>query len=393
MKGVMSRQNSTKGGNFRKLIRTLHLWLGLGSGLVVFIVAIAASVLVFEDEGRELFQHDFYHVRTVGVQRLPLQQLTDTFKAHFPKEKITSIRFRETKDAAVLFLSRKNITVAIDPYTSAIIGVQKLDRDFYSVVLDLHRHLLMGAVGGAIVKVNVLIFFIMCVSGLILWWPKQKRFFRQAIKINFKTKNWRRLNRDLHSVLGFYALLVLFVISLTGLFMAYDSVKQFAGFITHSPMPGKEEKIRSVRGEEKKKYGIDKAYAYMAALYPGATETFITPAGDPTASIRVLMRYPYAITRRQNDLFFDQYSGAVLKTELYTQYTAYDHIARSNYNLHTGRIAALGIGSKILYFLVALIAASMPVTGFLIWLGRYRKAAKKGPAASAYPRSAAPAGV
>ena len=360
-------------GNWKKLIRSIHLWLGLSSGLIVCTIALAASFLVWEDEARDYFQHDFYHVRTIGAQRLPLKQLADTFKVHFPKEKVTNIRWKEKKDAAVLFISRKNITVAIDPYTSTIIGVQKANRDFYSIVLDYHTHLLMGEVGNAIIKVNVLIFFIMCISGLILWWPKQRKFFKQAATINFKTKNWKRLNWDLHSVLGFYALIVLFVISLTGMFMLYDSVKQFAGFITHSPVPPKEEKIKSVRGEVKQKYTMDKAYAYMAALYPGATETFITPPADSTASIRVLMRYPYAITRQQNSLVFDQYSGKVLKTELRSQYTGYDYIAKSNYNLHTGRIAALGIGSKILYFLVALIAASMPVTGFVIWLGRRNK--------------------
>lgn len=175
--------------------------------------------------------------------------------------------------------------------------------------------------------------------------------------------------------------------------MVYDSVKQFAGFITHSPVPPKEEKIKSTRGENKQKYGVDKAYAVMAARHPGATETFITPPTDSTGSIRVLMRYPYAITRRQNSMVFDQYSGTVLKTELYGQYTGYDYIAKSNYNLHTGKIAALGFGAKIIYFLVALIAASMPVTGFMIWLGKYRKSTKKRSAASAYPRSVSPATV
>ena len=35
---------------FKKKIRNLHLWLGLGSGLVVFIVALTGSLLVFEKE-------------------------------------------------------------------------------------------------------------------------------------------------------------------------------------------------------------------------------------------------------------------------------------------------------------------------------------------------------
>ncbi|MBS1605090.1 MAG: PepSY domain-containing protein, partial [Bacteroidetes bacterium] len=348
----------TKNRQLKKIIRTLHLWLGLSSGLVVLIIALCAAILVFEDEARDYFQHDFYHVAAVGAQRLPVVQLTDTFRAHFPKEKITNIRWKERPDAAVLFISRKNLTVSIDPYTSKILGIQRQKRDFYAIVLDLHTHLLMGDTGNVIIKANVLVFFILCVSGLILWWPKQRRFFKQALRINFKATGWKRLNRDLHSVIGFYALIVLFVISLTGMFMVYDSVKQLAGFVTHSPVPMKEEKIRSAPGEEGQKYSIDKAYAAMASMYPGATETYITPPADPTGVIRVQMRYPYAITRRQNTLLFDRYTGKVLKTELYTQYTGYDYIARSNYNLHTGKIAALGIGSKIVWFLTAMVAAS-----------------------------------
>ncbi|MBN8855163.1 MAG: hypothetical protein BGO55_24850 [Sphingobacteriales bacterium 50-39] len=85
------------------------------------------------------------------------------------------------------------------------------------------------------------------------------------------------------------------------------------------------------------------------------------------------MRYPYTLVRKQNTLFLSPYNGRLLKADLYTNYNAYDKVARSNYDFHTGRIRALGIGSKIIYFLAALMAASLPVTGFLIWWGRRKK--------------------
>lgn len=358
--------------NFKKTIRTIHLWLGLASGIIVFIVALTGAMLVFEEEGMDTFQHHYYHVKNIGTERLSFKQMTDTFKFHYPKEKITSIRFTEQKDAAFVFFSKKDLAVSINPYTSEITDVRNLNRDFFSLVQEIHTHLLLGKVGNEIIRWNVLIFFIMCVSGLILWWPKQKRFFRQVITINFKTKNFKRLNWDLHSVLGFYALLVLLVISSTGLFWMFDTTKNIVGFLTHSPVPPKEEKIKS-RFPAVKKYTVDNAYRYMSALYPGAMETFITPPADSLAPIRILMRYPYTIVRKQNALFFDRYSGQILKADLYKENTTYDKIARSNYDFHTGRIRLLGIGSKIVYFLAALIAASLPVTGFLIWWGKRRE--------------------
>lgn len=345
---------------------------GLVSGIVVFVVGITGALFVFEEEGRELLQHKYYHVADMGGERLPVGRLVDSFSVHFPKQKINGIRFKEQRDAAFVFFT-KNKLVSMNPYTGVVTGVRNPDADFFMVVRKVHTELYMGRVGKQIVRWNVLIFFVMCISGLVLWWPKQKRFFKQAARINFKTKSWKRLNWDLHSVLGFYAVFVLLIISSTGLFFAFDTVKGLAGFITQSPVTKEDKmKVRSkvVAGRQ---YSLEEAYRYAAAGYPGATEAFITPAPDSTAPIRVQLRYPYAIVRRQNTLFFNQYTGKVLKQDLYIHYTGYDKVARSNYDFHTGRIEALGIGSKIIYFLAALMAASLPVTGCMIWLGKRKK--------------------
>jgi uncharacterized iron-regulated membrane protein len=357
----------------KDILHQVHLIGGLVSGIVVLIVGITGALFVFEEEGRELLQHKYYHVAGEGRERLPVGQLVDSFTAHYPKQKIGSIRFKEEKDAAFVFYTKDRL-VSMNPYTGAVTGVRNPNTDFFMVVQKIHTGLLLGKVGKQIVRWNVLIFFIMCISGLVVWWPKQKRFFRQAVRINFKTKNWKRLNWDLHSVLGFYAVFVLLIISSTGLFWVFDTARNIVGFATQSPVTAREEKVKS-KVMHDKRYSLDEAYRYASAGYPGATETFIMPAADSTAPVRVLMRYPYTIVRKQNTLFFNQYTGKVLKQDLYASYTRYDKVARSNYDFHTGRIRVLGIGSKIIYFLAALMAASLPVTGFMIWWGKRKKKA------------------
>lgn len=42
-----------------------------------------------------------------------------------------------------------------------------------------------------------------------------------------------------------------------------------------------------------------------------------------------------------------------------------------NYDIHVGQI--LGLPGKIIAFLASLICASLPITGFIIWLGRRKK--------------------
>ncbi|RYD70902.1 MAG: PepSY domain-containing protein, partial [Sphingobacteriales bacterium] len=58
--------------------------------------------------------------------------------------------------------------------------------------------------------------------------------------------------------------------------------------------------------------------------------------------------------------------------------TVADKIMRMNYDIHVGSIA--GLPGKIIAFFASLIAASMPITGVLIWIGRNKKKKKPAPA-------------
>lgn len=355
----------------KKAFGKIHLWLGLASGLVVLIVSLTGCLYVFEEEGRDFFQHKYLYVQKQATPRKSLQELSSVVRSNFPKERIEQIRFKEEANAAIIYHTKSKKAISVNPYTAQIIGTRNLKTDFFSVVLDIHLHLMMGKFGEQVVKWNVLIFFILCVSGLILWWPKQKKFFRKAATINLKTKNWKRLNWDLHSVLGFYGLVVLIIISLTGMFWVFDSMKWTVSKITGAPITkNPETKSRPAEGST---YTMEEAYYVAAKKYPGAMQTFISNPADSLAPIRVLFRYPYAIVRKQNTVFFDKYSGEMLREDLYKNYTAYDKVSRSNYDFHTGRIRILGMGSKIIYFLASLFAASLPVTGTLIWWNRKRK--------------------
>jgi uncharacterized iron-regulated membrane protein len=74
--------------------------------------------------------------------------------------------------------------------------------------------------------------------------------------------------------------------------------------------------------------------------------------------------------------YFDQYSLKELPAQsIYGRLkdaNAADKLIRMNYDIHTGAI--IGLPGKILMFFASMIAASLPVTGCLIWLGRRRKA-------------------
>ncbi len=74
---------------------------------------------------------------------------------------------------------------------------------------------------------------------------------------------------------------------------------------------------------------------------------------------------------------YDQYTGQELPATgsyagTFKDAKLADKIVRMNYDIHVG--AVLGLPGKILAFFASLIAASLPVTGFIIWWGRRKKA-------------------
>lgn len=362
-----------KNMTIKKIFDFIHLYLGLVSGVVVFVVSITGCLYVFEEEARGIFQAKYFYVETPTNQaRKTLFEISDAVKKAYPKEKITQIRFESAPESAYLYHTKTKKAISVNPYTLQIAGVRNLESDFFVFILDLHRTLKLGEIGEQIIKWNVLIFLVLCISGFVLWLPKQRKFLKQALTVKWKTKNWKRLNWDLHSVLGFYGLFILILVSLTGIFWVFDSAKNLVSVITG-------EKITKTKAPENKMKDSTKIFlmesAYYAAKkqYSGELQTFISNPEKANQPIRVLFRYPYSLIRKQNTLFFDKNTGEILREDLHKNYNNYDKVMRSNYDFHTGSMPIFGIGSKILYFLASLFAASLPITGFLIWWGRRKK--------------------
>jgi uncharacterized iron-regulated membrane protein len=73
--------------------------------------------------------------------------------------------------------------------------------------------------------------------------------------------------------------------------------------------------------------------------------------------------------------FFDRHTLEELETpSIYGKYgkaPVADKIVRMNYDIHIGAIG--GLAGKIIAFMVSLLTAGLPITGILIWWGRYKK--------------------
>lgn len=357
---------------FKKAVGQIHLWLGLATGLVVVIISITGCLYVFEKEIRDFIQRDYKEVPLQNGKPAGLSAIVESFEKNVPKEKITTIRIiNKQPNASVIVETKKEHAYYFNPYNGALI--RKTNIDWLDTVEDIHRTLLLGEVGKFIIHWSVVIFVIMLITGFVLWFPNQMRLLKQSLTIKWGA-SVKRVNYDLHNVLGFYASWILIIIALSGLYFAFKGVKSAASFITGTKLS----KVKEVSADQPvapkdlpARY--QQFYDTAANDYPGAETTTI--AIRKTGEIRVRMLYPYTWERRQNVFFFDVKSGKLLNYKLYKDNTAADKLEATNYDLHTGQL--FGLFGKIVACLASLISASLPITGFIIWLKKQKKSKKK----------------
>ncbi|GAB3573617.1 PepSY-associated TM helix domain-containing protein [Hymenobacter daeguensis] len=414
----------------KSAFRTVHLWLGLASGLVIVFVCLTGSVLAFEKEIEQAWHPARYFVTPASTPRLSLAQLADAVKAHKPKAQISGFRLYAdpTRTVEVSLAGGpgpggarggggrmsaepgKRVgngqyqaadraegrgkreggrgeggkgkgegggpRIFVNPYTAAITGELNPRDNFFKTVEQLHRGLVAGKVGKLVMGISASMFLFILATGLVLWWPTARKALRPRLTVKWGS-GWKRLNHDFHISLGFYASVFLFVIALTGVGMSFDWVGQGINKLTHSPLKRPEPPTSAapaVAGTAP--FAADAALALARQQAPGAEAYTLQLPKEPTGSIQVGILRPGAITERAtDDVYLDQYSGKIIKTQTYEQRPAGQRIRGLFKPVHTGEIG--GLPTKLLAFVISLLGATFPITGTIMWWNRTRKSRKK----------------
>jgi len=353
--------------SLKKLIRKIHLILGLSSGIVVFIVAVTGCLYCFEKEIRQVIYRGLYELTATGNERAPISSVVELAKKSQPGKPVRSVTFPSEPDKSIQINFKNKTTVFVDPYQLQVLGELNMEKEFFGVVLNLHRSLLLGDAGKMITGISALIFLVMIISGIIMWWPTNKRSLRASFTIK-KEASTKRFNLDLHRVLGFYGSFILIFSVLSGLIFAFKWAE--AGMFWLSGSKKEQTKVRSkvTAGGEG---SIDLIAATVLDRFPEQAVTIVFPEDTLSSYRATITETNNSFFKKQHHLFFDQYSGAVLKEKMYDQGSAGEHLRAANYDIHTGKV--LGLFGQLLVFCASAIAASLPVTGFLIWFRRQQK--------------------
>ncbi|WP_126244041.1 PepSY-associated TM helix domain-containing protein [Chitinophaga rhizosphaerae] len=373
---------------FSKINAWFHLWVGIVTGAIVFIVSITGAILVFEWELRDWAYPERRAEAPAGAKQLPPSVLIPAAEAVMPGMHVHGIQYHVPGHAAEVTFHSDSV-VYVNPYTGKVNGIVH-KHDFITWVEMGHVHLwLPHEVGTKIVLYSTLIFFFLLLTGLVLWWPKKwnRHNIRNAFSIKWTAKI-KRVNYDLHNVLGFYTLPVTLIMAYTGMYMGLGWVQKPSYWLasggkampeyyqppsdtTNTHALPKWQVVDDVWRRSVNEYAAPKS----AALLMGIPED-----DERDASIYVYTNMEGAYYQGH---YFDQYTGAKLEgggvdVMPYDDANLGDKLRRMNYSLHVGLI--WGIPSKIIYCIGALIAASLPITGFIIWWGKKKKQKRKKPA-------------
>lgn len=371
----MSKKNKKK--SLKYWIGKLHLWLGLSSGIIVFIVSITGCIFCFHDEIKDLTRE----WRTVPVEAKPYiapSVLQKRAKTLYPELTTDMVIYAGKGRPAMVYGSEKDVAyyVYFNPYSGDFMHKEALMEDFFIIVEYIHLYLLLPPeIGGHVVGIATIVFVLMLITGIVLWWPKKRKNLKDRLKIKWDAK-WRRVNYDLHNVTGFYISLITLVIAITGITFSYHwmgDALYFAGNLGKEyPQELADPVIDTTLVNKNPGSAIDKAFEQTIRLAPTTGMYFITSyqkAPIETGS------YPDALEfDHQSNFFFDPANGKLLQKQYYNDKSTGMKLKEMNYGLHTGQY--FGLTGKIIAFIASLLAAALPVTGFIIWWGRRNKKKK-----------------
>ena len=163
-------------------------------------------------------------------ESLTPELLTEVAERVYPDYEVTNVRIGEISNQAVeisLASDHETIRRLFHPYTGEDLGDPlPLGYRVSAWTLDLHDNLLNGRTGRRINGLGALCFIVLFGTGVVIWWPGISSW-RRSLTLDLRA-NWKRLNWNLHSVLGFWFMPFILIWGVSGVYLSFPEIFQGA---------------------------------------------------------------------------------------------------------------------------------------------------------------------
>jgi uncharacterized iron-regulated membrane protein len=356
----------------RKISSTLHLYLGLVTGLLLVPIGLSGSILVYDDAIDRALNPELL-VASPEDSRVSLQSVEEVVREAFPHEDLVMLELPSSPtDVHEILLAGEGRRVYVNPYSGEILGSRLPGEGLTGFLFELHAHLLAGETGEQVGGILGFVLILISVTGLILWW-RGKNNLRRGLTIQWRLGT-RRLNYDLHNVLGAGSAAFLIVLAFTGAALVFYHPFMT---VTHSltatsePPPPPTSSVQPAADQP----SLDALTRKARRALPDAEIRRIAFPRSEEEAFLFRMRQPEEVHQNgMSMVYLNRYDGELLRVDDALQAPLAGKLGQWLYPVHTGFIGDWW--GRLIVFLVGLLPAVLFVTGFLIWRwpGNHREA-------------------
>ena len=375
------------------------------------LIGLSGAMLAFREELLDLLNPGVLRIAANTGTPLTPQELVLRVQTAQPGKRIAQVTvYADPQTTARITFApepgtKRGDLAYVNPLTGAILpGLQ--GNDFFKFIERFHRWLLLPQeIGKVLTGSFALCLIFMALSGLYLRWPRRPLAWRNWFKVNFSLTG-RAFLWNLHSVVGTWALVMYLVLSLTGLYWAFDWFKDGANQLLGDNQTAKQMQPKQAEGRKRSGAGdadqasgrrqkrdgadgADAADANNADQTPAlalAWQVFLQESaktgGYSTARLRLPEQAgkPVQINyldsnppheRARNQMSVQPVTGKVIALERYADKSTGGQLISSVYALHMG--SYFGVTGRILMTFAGLGLPLFGITGWMLYLDRRRK--------------------
>ncbi|MFD2328981.1 PepSY-associated TM helix domain-containing protein [Cohnella sp. GCM10020058] len=375
-----------------------HFYAGIIFAPFLIILAVSGAAYLFKPQIEGYMYKDLLTVSEAGQQALSPGAVIAKTEKGYPDALVSSITLTNDKlktYALSVNYSGTPTTMYVDPYAGNLTGSLDSNKTFSAFFKKMHSQLLIdGTWTNRLVELAACWALILILTGLILWWPRNKANIWGTILPRLSKPGSRMFWRDLHAVPAFWIPIVLVALIATGLpwsGVLGPKISKLADSTNTNVPPYAYSfgaKPESVTVAKDIAEGLPWAAENLPVPASSASGGYITLGVDDIAKIadKQNVRKPYTITLPNGEtgvytvstahnkpghdatLHIDQYSGAVLTDVRFADYGIMGKLISWGIAFHEGHL--FGWPNQLLGLIAALGLVLVSISSYFTWRKR-----------------------
>ena len=399
---------------FYQTVWRWHFYAGLFVVPFMLVLGATGIIYLFKPQLDNAMYHNLLFVQP-GGSMLPYAEQVQTAQAAYPDATVTKFIPNPAGDrSAEVFLSEptgQKLEVFVDPYAGNVLGVRDEERNLQAIARKIHGDLLIGNWGDYLIELAACWALVLLISGVFMWFPRRKLSIMGTFIPRLWSENKRIFWRDLHAVPGFYGVLLIGFLILTGLPWTgfwgdtfaqvwgrfpdkmWDNVPQ-STVLTGSlndrgdlfvpwaaermPVPLSSPPLTSQENGELAVLVVDGNGAASGgsavfnkvvdlAIAQGAPPGFNIAFPEDETGVYTASAFPDD-PKQEVTMHMDQYSGELLASVGWPDYGLVPKAVEMGISVHMGKY--FGLANQLVMLFAALVTILLSITGTVLWWRR-----------------------